>query len=155
MILPNNTNLQNRYLIVGLLGQGGFGAVYEARHLGLGHRVALKQLTLADPRAEKAFEREARILARLRHAALPRVSDYFVYSNHYFLVMEYVEGHDFEALLAGRTDPFPVEQVLGWADQLLDGLEYLHNQQRPVIHRDIKPGNIIKLTPAKVGNKPP
>jgi len=148
MILPNNTNLQNRYLIVRLLGQGGFGAVYEARHLGLGHRVALKQLTLAGPQVLKAFEREARILARLKHPALPKVTDYFVDSNAYFLVMEYIEGDDFEALLKQRTSPFPVSDVLEWADQLLDALDYLHRQQPPVIHRDIKPAN-IKLS--KVG----
>ena len=146
MILQNNTRLQNRYLIVRLLGQGGFGAVYEARDERLGHRVALKQLTLGGPQVLKAFEREARILARLKHGALPKVSDYFVHLNDYFLVMEYIEGDDFEALLARRRAPFALSEVLCWADELLDALEYLHTQQPPVIHRDIKPGN-IKLSP--------
>ena len=146
MILTKNTRLQNRYLIVRLLGQGGFGAVYEARDERLGHRVALKQLTLTGPQVMKAFEHEARILARLDHPTLPKVTDFFADFNSYFLVMQYIEGDDFNALLAWQRGPFPVEQVLEWADQLLDGLDYLHRQQPPVIHRDIKPAN-IKLSP--------
>jgi len=146
MTLSPGTVLQQRYSIIRIIGSGGFGAVYEARDQRLGHRVALKQLRLAGTQVEQAFEREARILARLKHPALPKVSDHFMNANDYFLVMEYIEGDDFKALLEQRHAPFPLSQVLKWADQLLDGLEYLHSRQPPVIHRDIKPGN-IKLEP--------
>jgi len=150
MKLTPNTVLQNRYVILRLLGEGGFGAVYEARDQRLGHRVALKQLVLGGQVVQKAFEREARILARLKHGALPKVSDYFVHSTGYFLVMEYIEGNDFEMLLARQSTPFAVNQVLEWADQVLAALEYLHSRQPPVIHRDIKPGNIKLSAEGKV-----
>ena len=145
MLLPPNTLLQNRYLILRQIGQGGMGAVYEAKDQRLGHRVALKQMLLSGEVLERSFEREGRILARLRHIALPKVSDYFTEGNSHFLVMEYVEGDDLETLLL-QKGAFSIEEVLSWADQLLDALEYLHSQNPPVIHRDIKPAN-IKLSP--------
>ena len=148
MKLAPKTVLQNRYVILRLLGEGGFGAVYEARDKRLGHRVALKQLVLGGQVVEQAFEREARILARLKHGALPKVSDYFVDSTGCFFVMEYIEGDDLGALLDQQSSspPFTVELVLEWADQVLAALEYLHSRQPPVIHRDIKPSN-LKLSP--------
>ena len=77
-MLAPNTLLQNRYLIVRLLGQGGMGAVYQATDQRLGNTVALKQTFFTDEMMLKAFEREARLLASLRHPALPKVSDHFV-----------------------------------------------------------------------------
>jgi eukaryotic-like serine/threonine-protein kinase len=76
-MLAPGTLLQNRYLIVRLLAQGGMGAVYLARDQRLDSEVALKETFFMDARMSKAFEREARLLARLRHPALPRVSDHF------------------------------------------------------------------------------
>lgn len=95
MTLSRGMVLQQRYEIVDIIGSGGFGAVYEAKDLRLGHRVALRQLTLAGRQVLRAFEREAQILAQLRHPALPKVSDYFVDSSGYFLVMEFIVGDDF------------------------------------------------------------
>ena len=86
------------------------------------------------------------MLASLRHQALPRVIDHFVDDQGQFLVMEFIPGDDLAALLQKRGAPFPIDQVLSWADTLLDALSYLHSQQPPVIHRDIKPQN-MKLTP--------
>ena len=146
MLLSPNTLLQNRYLVVRQIGQGGMGAVYEAKDQHLGHMVALKQRLADGPRLERAFKREARILARLRHPALPSVSDYFVVGNNQFLVMEYIPGHDLESLLRRQRGPFSVTKVLEWAESLLDALQYLHSHDPPIIHRDIKPAN-IKLSP--------
>ena len=142
-MLAPNTLIQNRYRIVRHIAGGGMGSVYEATDERLGHTVALKQLVLTDVPAQQAFEREAKILAPLRHAVLPNVSDYFSDPAGRFLVMQYIPGDDLGAQLARRGQPFPVEQVLEWADQLLKGLDYLH--QRGIIHRDIKPQN-LKLT---------
>ncbi len=118
------------------------GAVYEAIDQHLGHRVALKQIVAQGRHIDKAFEREAKLLASLRHPALPRVTDYFVDPLGHFLVMDFIAGEDLLQLLANRRTPFPIAQVLLWADQVLDALVYLHAQQPPVIHRDIKPQNI-------------
>ncbi|MGB0389620.1 MAG: serine/threonine protein kinase, partial [Ardenticatenaceae bacterium] len=140
--LPPRTLLQNRYSIVRQIGQGAMGAVYEAKDERLGHRVALKQRIVNGPEVEQAFKREARILATLRHWALPAVSDYFIEGSHQFLVMQYIPGDDLHTLLQRQRRPFPVTEVLEWADQLLGALEFLHSQSPPIIHRDIKPENI-------------
>jgi serine/threonine protein kinase len=145
MIAPN-TLLQNRYLVVKQIGQGGMGAVYIATDQRFGSTVALKETFFNDPAMRKAFEREARLLNHLRHPALPRVSDHFAEEEGQFLVMEYIAGDDLAEKLKERGGAFPFNEVLNWADQLLDALDYLHTQEPIVIHRDIKPQN-LKLTP--------
>ena len=144
-MLARDTLLQNRYRVVRLLAEGGMGAVYEAVDERLGNVVALKKTFFSDEHMRSAFEREARLLARLRHAALPVVSDHFAEDDGQFLIMQFIPGDDLEEMLTRRGEPFPVELALGWADQLLDALDYLHAQQPPIIHRDIKPQN-LKLT---------
>ena len=145
-MLAPGTVLQNRYRVERQIGEGGMGAVYVATDERFGSTVALKETFFSDPGLRKAFEREARLLNHLRHAALPRVSDHFTEDEGQFLVMEYIQVEDLSDMLKGRGAPFPAPQVLSWADQLLYALEYLHTQTPPVIHRDIKPQN-IKLLP--------
>jgi serine/threonine protein kinase len=124
------------------------GAVYEVRHEELGHSVALKEAFHTDDESlRRAFKREARTLAGLQHSGLPRVIDYFAEGDGLYLVMEYVDGDDLLKLLDMRGEPFTSEEVMGWMEQLLDVLEYLHTRPTPVIHRDIKPSN-IKLSPS-------
>lgn len=144
-LLSAGTLINNRYLVERLIGQGGMGAVYEALDQRLGGPVALKQTTLSGEQSDRAFEREARLLARLRHPALPKVIDYFTDEVGQFLVMEFFPGEDLAHQLTQRGGSFSVDQVLDWAEQLLQALVYLHNQEPPVLHRDIKPQN-IKLT---------
>src|SRR5918995_311495 len=145
MMLTPDTVLQGRYRIVRQLGQGGMGAVYEAVDQRLDTIVALKETLFTDERLRKQFEREARLLARLHHPALPRVSDHFSEGDGQFLVMQYIPGDDLSEMLARKRGPFPPDQVLTWADQLLDALDYLHTQDPQIVHRDIKPQN-LKLT---------
>jgi len=149
-MLAPNTLLQDRYLVMRLLGQGGMGAVYQATDRKFGNAVALKETFYNVLQLRKAFSHEARLLNRLRHAALPVVTDYFAIGERQFLVMQYIPGKDLEQLLSDRKTQgqgvFVSSQVLRWADQLLDALEYLHSQKPPIIHRDIKPQN-LKLTP--------
>src|SRR5438876_6938913 len=144
-MLAPETLLQGRYLIVRQLGQGGMGAVYEALDQRLDTTVALKETLFADERLRKQFEREARLLARLHHPALPRVSDHFSEGDGQFLVMQFIAGDDLGEMMARKNGPFPPHQVLSWADQLLDALDYLHTQDPQIVHRDIKPQN-LKLT---------
>src|SRR2546423_12901420 len=144
-MLAPETLLQGRYRIIRQLGQGGMGAVYEAVDERLDTTVALKETLFTDEKLRKQFEREARLLARMHHPALPRVSDHFNESDGQFLVMQYIAGEDLAAMLTQRNGPFPQEEVLRWADQLCDALDYLHTQDPQIIHRDIKPQN-LKLT---------
>src|ERR1700741_4419492 len=144
-MLTPETVLQSRYRIVRQLGQGGMGAVYEAVDQRLDTTVALKETLFAEERLRKQFEREARLLARLHHPALPRVSDHFSEDDGQFLVMQFIPGDDLSEMMTHKRSPFPANQVLTWADQLLDALDYLHTQDPQIVHRDIKPQN-LKLT---------
>lgn len=121
------------------------GAVYEALDQRLGISVALKETLSSEASMRKQFEHEARLLASMHHPALPRVSDYFVEGNRAFLVMQFIGGVDLARIISQQPGPLPREQVIAWADQLLDALIYLHSRDRQVIHRDIKPHN-LKLT---------
>ncbi|CAN5718452.1 hypothetical protein BH18ACI4_BH18ACI4_06390 [soil metagenome] len=126
------------------------GAVYEATDGRLSRTVALKE-TLADSdELRHAFEREARLLANLNHASLPRVLDHFSEGTGQYLVMDYVPGSDFKALLEQQGHPFPLSDVLRWAHELLDALEYLHSNEPPIIHRDIKPSNLKLNSKGKI-----
>src|SRR5690349_3155677 len=145
-MLAPNVFVRNRYLVVRLVA--GTSALYEAIDLNSRTNVALKQVLgvdAASPQRE-AFEREARLLAGLRHPALPLVSDWFVEGQSGYLVAEFVPGDDLATQLAHNGGPFPVLQVLRWTDQLLDALDYMHSRLPPVLHRDVKPQN-LKLTP--------
>jgi serine/threonine protein kinase len=121
------------------------GTVYEAKALRLNTTVALKETHFTDERLRRQFEREAQLLANLRHPALPRVIDHFDETDGLYLVMDFVEGDDLWEMLKKRAAPFTASDVISWAGQLLDALQYLHTQSPPVIHRDIKPQN-LKLT---------
>ena len=141
-MLKTDDILQGRYRIVRQLGRGGMGAVYEAADMRLSRNVALKETLVETDELRRAFEREARLLANLRHPALPKVLDHFSEAAGLFLVMEYIPGDDLGLMLERDGLHFSPEEVLRWADQLLDALEYLHGLDPPVLHRDIKPANL-------------
>ena len=147
--LAADTVLQDRYRILSLLNQGGMGRVYLAEDLRFRSRVAVKEAYLTNEEFRRAFAREAGLLHRLRHRALPHVTDHFEEGEAQYLVMQLFPGKDLDELLDEKIretgEAFAVDQVLRWADQLLDALEYLHGHQPPVVHRDIKPKN-LKLT---------
>lgn len=139
-----NTGLiiNNRYRIVKLLGQGGFGAVYRAWDINLNRPCALKMNLDTSQEAQRQFQREASTLSGLLHPNLPRVTDHFyVAGQGQFLVMDYADGEDLETRMA-REGQFAPEQALPIITQVADALAYLHQQEPPIIHRDIKPANI-------------
>src|SRR4029078_8672468 len=109
-MLTPETILQGRYKIVRQLGQGGMGTVYEAIDQRLDTTVGLKETFFADERLRKQFEREARLLARLHHPALPRVSDHFSEGDGQFLVMQYIPGHDLSEMMARKRSSFSATQ---------------------------------------------
>jgi len=145
LLQPGNV-LQQRYEVGHAIGNGGMGFVYLVVDQRLGKRLALKQIIGATPQFRQAFQREAMLLASLHHDSLPDVSDHFSEGGSDFIVMDHVDGDDL-GVYVQREGALPVDQVLDWADQLLDVLIYLHTRRPdPVIHRDIKPQN-IKCTP--------
>jgi eukaryotic-like serine/threonine-protein kinase len=160
-LLESGTILRDRYEVVQLVGQGGMGAVYRANDKRLEGRICAIKEILPEllgklngdgsdlEQTVEQFYQEASTLARLDHPNLPKVSDYFSEHGREYLVMDFVAGRDLQEVLAEakRQDiRLSESQVLTWADQLLDALVYLHTQEPPVLHRDIKPGN-IKVTP--------
>ncbi len=146
MELKQGDILHERYLIESVLGQGGMGAVYLARDQNLDQLVAVKVNRDPSEQASRQFMKEAQLLAALHHTNLPRVIDYFVTEMDEILVMDYIPGEDLASLIKNEGAQ-PLEKVLGWVEQLGAALTYMHAQKPPVIHRDIKPGN-VKLTPA-------
>ena len=142
MRLDTGKVLNNRYRIVSLLGQGGFGAVYRAWDLNLKRPCAVKENLEINLQGQKQFENEATILANLYHQHLPRVTDHFVLPNQgQYLVMDFVEGKDLDEMVS-KGGPLPTKQAVEWISQIADALVYLHTHKPPVIHRDIKPANI-------------
>lgn len=134
-----------------MLGQGGMGTVYLAKDTRLDDRLCVVKELRDDfyrdedkQRALSFFDREARMLARLKQRNIVQVSDYFSEEGKYFLVMEYVDGENLHSIMQKREgDPFEEAQVLHWAKEICDVLSYLHAQEPPVIYRDLKPSNIM------------
>ena len=142
--------LNNQYLVLKQLGQGGMGAVYLAQDQAVFNRFCVVKEMLPyfttpaeRQQAEQNFEREARLLASLRNSHIPQVYAYFIENGHYYLVMEWVEGENLEDRLASQRGPLHEPDVLDYAIQLASVLVYTAKQNPPVIHRDIKPANII------------
>lgn len=136
-----------------MVGVGGMGAVYAARDLHFPNvvkQVAVKEMInlVRDPLIRdtivRNFEREANILATLNHPSIPRIYDYFTQDDRSYLIIEFVDGKDLEAILVDSQDFLSETQVLNWALELCDVISYLHNYQpEPIIFRDIKPSNIM------------
>lgn len=151
--LQPGTTLQDRYLILGVLGSGGMSSVYKGRDLhfpNVTKLVAIKEMTsmLTDQTMYEMvvtnFEREADLLATLSHPSIPRIYDYYTDKNSLYLVMEFIDGKDLEAILHDTDDFLPVEQIINWAIELCDVLSYLHNHKpEPLVFRDMKPSNVM------------
>lgn len=150
--------LRNRYKILERIGQGGMGNIYLADDIRLqGRQCALKEVEYDRKTPQKLikeareqFFREATVLARLDHPNLPKVSDYFSIGLKDYLVMDFVPGDDLRTIMmtSRQNNKFLAEKdIIKWAEQLIDALSFLHHQNPPLVHRDIKPGN-LKLTPS-------
>jgi len=141
--------LEERYAIQDVIGVGGMGSVYRARDLHFPNvikLVAVKEMINAapDPMVRQTivtnFEREAHILVSLSHPAIPKIYDFFTRDERSYLVLEFVNGRDLEAIISSALHFLPEDQIIGWAIELCDVLDYLHNHKpEPIIFRDIKP----------------
>ncbi|HEY7125991.1 MAG TPA: serine/threonine-protein kinase [Ktedonobacterales bacterium] len=155
--LALGTILQERYQVDRVVGLGGMGAVYRVRDLHFQATVkwlALKEMIIKfadnfDQEQRKlTFEREANLLADLEHPAIPQVHDFFYAAHRAYLVLEYINGKDLEAVLSDSDDFLDEQMVVNWAIQLCDVLHYLHSYEpTPIVFRDLKPSNVM-LTPS-------
>jgi len=141
MTLEQDDLLYNRYRILDILGRGGMGSVYHAVDESLGVEVAVKENLFVTEEYEKQFRLEAVILASLRHPNLPRVTDHFTIEGQgQYLVMDYIEGRDLRHLM--ESGPLSEDETIRIGVAVCDALNYLHTRKPPVLHRDIKPGNV-------------
>ncbi|HZK51311.1 MAG TPA: protein kinase [Actinomycetota bacterium] len=139
----NETKLAGRYVLVETIAAGGMGTVHKATDERLSRTVAVKMLRddlAGDPRFVERFRREARAVAALSHPNIAGVYDYGEEDNHYFFVMEFIDGKDLSQLMRVES-PFSQERAALIAAGTLDALQHAHSAG--VIHRDIKPANII------------
>jgi outer membrane protein assembly factor BamB/tRNA A-37 threonylcarbamoyl transferase component Bud32 len=151
--LQAGVTLAKRYAIQDVIGVGGMGSVYRARDMhfpNVTKLVAVKEMinTAPDPLVRETivqnFEREANLLATLHHASIPRIYDYFSLESRSYLVLEFIHGKDMEAIINEWKSFLPEDQVLTWAIELCDVLDYLHKHKPdPIIFRDMKPSNVM------------
>ncbi|WP_310427433.1 serine/threonine-protein kinase [Chamaesiphon sp. VAR_48_metabat_135_sub] len=149
-------NLKDRYEIIDILGQGGIATTYAAKDLETDAIVAIKVMLLRraqDWKAIELFEREAKILAQLNHPAIPKYLDYFQIDTdrdrEFYIVQSLAPGTPLSVLIDRGWQP-DVKEVEQIAAQILEILAYLHHLTPPVIHRDIKPQNLIKSLDGKI-----
>ncbi len=145
---PVGSVVRSRYQILGVVGRGGLGVVYRVSDiLYSGNNVyALKELSDPAPGARQQFELESRWLQALDHNNIPRVRESFEWDGRSYLVMDFVDGENLEQYLHRLGHPLPEDQALRWMLPICDALQYLHTRKPPLLHRDVKPANII-VTP--------
>ncbi len=145
--LDPGTTIGGHYVIDGLINRGGFGAVYRGIDSSEGDRpCAIKETYDVTPFARRRALMEAAILFTVNSKHLPRVYDAFESNGRFYLVMQLIEGKTLQQLLKLQGRPCSEQEVLTWLLPIVHVLNELHSRNPAVIHRDIKPGNII-LTP--------
>ena len=148
--MPSDTLLNQRYKLLGQLGQGGMAVVYKAQDLSLGRLVAIKMLRqslIHDEDFLARFQQEARAAANLAHPNIVTVHDFGNHEERYYIVMEYIEGKDLKTLIK-ESGPFAIERALDIIIQMCAGLGYAH--RAGLIHCDVKPQNVLVTADGRV-----
>lgn len=135
--------IANTYEIISRIGSGNSGIVYKARHMNLDKYVVLKKIK-TDIKDIVNNRAEVDVLKNLKHACLPQVLDFVEDDGDIYTVMEFISGNSFKQYLDAGTE-FQERSVIIWMKQISATLCYLHNQKPPIIHSDIKPGNIMLM----------
>jgi tRNA A-37 threonylcarbamoyl transferase component Bud32 len=140
--------MNGRFKIVSQLTAGGLSAIYLAEKTDK-RTVVIKEAVVppyADEttkaKAKELFDREARLLVKLQHPRIAKVYDHFVENGRDYMVIEYIPGQSLRQLVT-RDGPKSEDEVLGWAIEIADILDYLHTQDPPIIHRDVSPDNLL------------
>jgi eukaryotic-like serine/threonine-protein kinase len=137
--------VKDRYRIIQLLASGGMGIVYRAKDESLGVEVALKE-TIPGGKSTNRMQKMAALLASLHHPNLPRVTDTFqLPGSGQILVMDFVPGEDLKNRI-DRSGPLSISKAIEIVTAAGSALQYLHTQKPPIIHHDVKPGN-LRITP--------
>lgn len=158
MSLETGVKLANKYEVVRAITSGGMGSIYEGRLIQDGRRVAIKQMLEHLMEGEQGelfkskFQSEVAFLRTLNHPGIPRLYDSFVLDGVFYIVMEFIVGRNLEQELEERKQLtghcFSMDQLVRDTRQVLEILQYLHNQTPPLVHRDVKPANLIREHPS-------
>lgn len=133
-----------QYQVLRILGKGGMGTVYLARHRQQGYKVAIKELKpqfASDPLIRSRFANEAALMSNLKHPNIVGLYDYVESKEGIYLVMEYIEGITLDYYIHNVSGPIPEKRALEVFNKILDAVAYAHT--RGIIHRDLKPSNIM------------
>lgn len=148
---------RKRYEVMEELKTGGMGKIYKVKDMNLDRICIVKEMTQSfnsnkeNEDGIRRFKSEARLLVKLSHPRIPRVTDYFVENSNYYMVMDYIEYKNLEELLhSGYPNGIPENILRKFAMELIEILIYLHSQNPPIIHRDLKPANLVLSNNAKI-----
>jgi len=138
--------LNNRYQIIKEIGKGGMSTVYQARDLSNGNLLAIKDVARTGQQENQVVEQslvtEGKMLMQLTNSHLPKIYDIIEQPDSFMLVMDYIQGESLDRIIA-REGAQPMARVLDWGMQICEVFDYLHNQPKPIIYRDMKPANVI------------
>jgi serine/threonine protein kinase len=155
--LASGTLIGSRYNVIRLLGRGGFGAVYLAVDNRFpDRRVAVKEMGDARlsptdrAQAITRFRQEANLLSRLQHPNLPAVHDFLEEGGKAYMVMDFIDGQTLAQVQKVAGGPLDEAQVMSWALQICEVLDYLHHQPQPIIFRDLKPPNTMVMSSGQI-----
>lgn len=145
-MLGIGTVIDNKYKILNIIGHGGMSTVYLAVNTKVDKLWAIKEIrndkNIDYAYMKRSIEMEIEVLRKIKHPRLPEIVDMIEYDGRILIVMDYVEGITLEKVVK-EAGPQKEEDVVRWAIQLCDVLEYLHNCKPPIIYRDMKPSNIM------------
>ncbi len=143
-----NNVVGGRYYVLEIIGKGGFSVVYRVKDVHTGQEYALKEYITSDPADQKklleGMERELAVLKHTSHPVLPKIFNLIKENGRFYLVMELVRGENLKQYITQKK-PLKTKELKKVMLQVCSGLYYLHSLEPPIIYRDLKPANIIRM----------